>query len=64
MPVAPTKWRGSTVSKSVVATTRPAVKNWLTVSTTRRWRDSPARASSTKPNGRPEKLTSRWRAPQ
>ena len=29
-----------------------------------RWRESAASASSTKPNGRPEKLTSRWRAAQ
>jgi hypothetical protein len=35
-PVTRMKCRGSTVSRSEVATTRPAVKNWLTVSTTRR----------------------------
>ena len=36
----------------------------FTVRTTRRWGDSAASASSTKPTGRPEKLTSRWRALQ
>ena len=34
MPVTPTKCLGSTASKLELATTRPAVKNWLTVSTT------------------------------
>ena len=60
----PTKWRGSTVSRSVVATTRPAVKNWFTVSTMRRSRPNAANAPSMKPKGLPEKLTSRWRAAQ
>ena len=64
MPVVDTKWRGSTVSRSELTTTRPAVKNWLTVSTMRRWRPIEASASSTKPYGRPEKLTSICRAAQ
>jgi len=38
MPVTRTKCRGSTVSRSELATTRPAVKNWLTVTTMRRSR--------------------------
>ena len=64
MPVTGMKCRGSTVSRSEPTTTRPAVKNWLTVMTTRRVRPSEARASSMKPNGRPEKLTSMCRAAQ
>src|SRR5450830_1460738 len=38
MPVAEIRWRGSTVSRSEWATTRPAVKNWLMVSKIRRSR--------------------------
>ncbi|MNY61783.1 hypothetical protein D3C86_1985050 [compost metagenome] len=64
MPVTGTKWRGRMVSRSDCTTTRPAVKNWFTVSTTWRLRPSEARASSMKPNERPEKLTSMWRAAQ
>ena len=37
MPVTFMKCRGSTVSRSEVSTTWPAVKNWLTVSTIRRF---------------------------
>ena len=44
-----TQWRGNTVSRLELATTRPAVKNWLTVSTTCRLRPSEARASSINP---------------
>ena len=50
-PAASTKPAGSTVSRSERATTRPAVKNWLTVSTMRRRRPRPASASSAKPCG-------------
>ena len=64
MPVTGTKWRGSTLSRSDPDTTRPAVKNWLTVITTLRLRPSDASASSMKPKGRPEKLTSMCRAAQ
>ena len=58
-PVEGMKSRGRMVSRSDCATTWAAVKNWLTVRTTRRARLMTASASSTKPNGRPEKLTSR-----
>jgi len=59
-----TKWRGSTVSRSDWTTTLPAVKNWLTVSTTRRVRLRLTSDSSMKPKARPEKLTSMWCALQ
>ena len=48
-PVAPTKWRGRMVSMSEWATTRPAVKNWFTVTATWRVRPSRDSASSMKP---------------
>ena len=48
---------GSTEIRSESWTTRAAVANWLTVRTTRRLRPSEASASSTKPRGRPAKLT-------
>ncbi len=63
-PVAGTKLRGSTVSRSDLRTTEPALKNWLTVIITRRFRPSRASASSTKPRDRPAKLTRRWSAAQ
>ena len=49
MPVTLTKWRGSTVSRSEFATTRPAVKNWFTVITMRRSRPSAPSVWSMKP---------------
>jgi len=64
MPVTPTKCRGKTVSRLESATTRPAVKNWFTVRTTRRRRPRVDKAWSIKPNGRPLKLTSKCLAAQ
>ena len=63
-PVSGRKRSGSTVSRSERATTCAAVKNWLTVSATRRLSCCAASAWSTKPCGRPLKLTSTCSAAQ
>ena len=64
MPVEAIRWRGKTVIRSELATTLPAVKNWLTVSKMRRSRWICDSASSIKPCARPEKLTNKWFAAQ
>ena len=55
---------GSTVSRSECATICPAVKNWFTVSITRRCRPSAASEASIGPCARPDRLTDRCSASQ